>query len=327
MQDLVANFSNQLRHALSIGQAAKFQAPLVPIQNVVIAGLGGSGIGGDIAREIVALEAAVPIAVSKGYFIPAYVGPNTLFIASSYSGNTEETLQAVEQAVSRQAKVVVITSGGKLLELAQAKGFDHVIVPSGFPPRSCLGYSLTQLLFIFQRFKIINRSIEADINESIELLDNEGAAIKNLAKEIAEQVQGKTPVIYATTYNEGVVIRFRQQLNENAKLLCWHNIIPEMNHNELVAWREANDKLAVLLFRDPTEYVRNDLRIDINKQVIAKYTDTLIDIFAKGKSALAKAYYLVHLGDWISCFLAERRGFDAMEIDVIHSLKNELSKN
>ena len=99
-----------------------------------------------------------------------------------------------------------------------------------------------------------------------------------------------------------------------------------MNHNELVAWRETNHNLAVILFRDADEYARNDFRIDINKQVISKYTNTLLEVFAKGKSSLAKAVYLIHLGDWISCYLAEKRGYDAMEIDVIHNLKKELSR-
>ena len=326
MQQLVANFSNQLRHALTIGKASKITQPVQTLQNVVIAGLGGSGIGGDIAREIVALETTLPITVTKGYFIPGFVGPHTLFIASSYSGNTEETLQAVDEAVKRNAKVVCITSGGKLLELAQAKGFDHIVVPAGFPPRSCLGYSLTQLLIVFKTLGIVSRDVEADLNESIQLLEAEENAIQVLAKDLTEKIHGKTPVLYATTYNEGVVIRFRQQLNENSKLLCWHNIIPEMNHNELVAWRETNHNLAVILFRDADEYARNDFRIDINKQVISKYTDTLIEVFAKGKSPLAKAIYLIHLGDWISCYLAEKRGYDAMEIDVIHNLKKELSR-
>ena len=326
MQKLVADFSKQLEHALTIAANAQLTHSNFEIRNILIAGLGGSGIGGDIARELVVLKANVPITVSKGYFIPAFVDKHTLFIASSYSGNTEETLQALEQAMQANAKIVCITSGGKLLEIAQKHHFDHIIVPGGFPPRSCLGYSLTQLLAVFQFFKIADINFRQGIQSAIALLNTLENDIRTDARQIASKLEAKLPIIYATTYNEGISIRFRQQLNENSKTLCWHNIIPEMNHNELVGWREKNKDLAVILFRDQDEYERNIIRIEINKQVIKKYTDDIIEIYTKGTSNIEKALYLIHLGDWISCYLADLRGFDASEINVINNLKDELSR-
>jgi len=326
MQKLVANFSNQLREAVVIGSATNFQTPKTPLHNVVIAGLGGSGIGGDIVREITSLNCKLPVVVTKGYFVPDFVNDNTLFIASSYSGNTEETLQALEMAIERKAKIVCITSGGKVLALAQQHQLDHVVIPGGFPPRSCLGYSITQLLFIFKFFGLINMDVAQDIAAAADLLDQEEENIHQLGHAITASLKGKSPIIYSTTYFEAVAIRFRQQLNENAKMLCWHNVIPEMNHNELVGWRSKNDDLAVILFRDPNEYSRNDLRIEINKNVIKNYTSTFIEIMAKGKNHLEKAMYLIHIGDWISCYLADQRGFNATEIDVINNLKSALSK-
>lgn len=326
MKALVAEFSNQLKKAIDIGKAAQLHKSAHSIQNVVISGLGGSGIGGSIVSEIVAMDASVPITVCKGYFIPAFVNEHTLFIASSYSGNTEETIQALEQAIEKKAKVVCITSGGKAKEIAEKNKLDHILIPGGNPPRSCLGYSLTQLFFIFKFFDLISLDIENQLRASISLLEKEEEQMKELATKITAQLENKLPVIYSTTYNEGIAIRFRQQLNENSKILCWHHVIPEMNHNELVGWREKNDHIAVVLFRDQDEYDRNNTRIEINKDVIKKYTSNIIEIYSKGQSKIEKAIYLIHLGDWISCYLADKRGFDANEINVINALKSELAK-
>ena len=254
MKTLVANFSKQLTEAILIGSKAKLTPPTNKISNVLICGLGGSGIGGSIVTELVAGNANVPINVTKGYFIPAYVNENTLVIISSYSGNTEETLNCMDLAIAKNAKIVSITSGGKVLEISKAKNYDHIVVPGGMPPRSCLGFSLTQLFFILGFFEIISDRFKAELNAAVKLIEDEEINIIAEASSIAEKLKGKLPVIYATTYYEGIAIRFRQQLNENAKILCWHQVIPEMNHNELVGWTEKNDNLSVLIFVDKDEY-------------------------------------------------------------------------
>ncbi|HXC06042.1 MAG TPA: SIS domain-containing protein, partial [Bacteroidia bacterium] len=202
---------------------------------------------------------------------------------------------------------------------------DLITVPGGMPPRACLGYSLTQLLFILQFHQLIGNHVTSDLQAAIQLIEKEEEAIRKEAAGISEKLFGKLPVIYATTYFEGIAIRFRQQLNENSKVLCWHQVIPEMNHNELVGWREKNDSIAVILFRDKEEYERNNARIEINKKVISTYTPNITEIWSKGKSMIEKSIYFIHLGDWISVDLAEKRGFDANEINVINQLKSHLS--
>jgi glucose/mannose-6-phosphate isomerase len=326
MKTLVANFSKQLSKAISIGNKAKLTASKNEISNVLICGLGGSGIGGSIVSELVVGVANVPINVTKGYFIPAYVNENTLVIISSYSGNTEETLNCMKLAITKKAKIVSVTSGGKVLEISKANKFDHIVVPGGMPPRSCLGYSLTQLFFILGFFGIIDNSYKADLEAAIKLINAEENKIITAAKNIAEKLNGKIPVIYTTTYNEGIAIRFRQQLNENAKILCWHQVIPEMNHNELVGWTEKNEDLSVLIFIDKDEYSRNLARVEINKEVIKKYTSNLTIVYSKGNSPIEKAIYFIHLGDWISVLLGELRGADLMEVNVINNLKSALAK-
>jgi glucose/mannose-6-phosphate isomerase len=326
MKTLVQNFSKQLTEAIRIGNSATLTPSKNKIKNVLICGLGGSGIGGSIVAELAAGNATVPINVAKGYFIPAYVNGETLVIISSYSGNTEETLNCMEQAIEMGAKVVAVTSGGKVLEASKTKGFDCIAIPGGMPPRACLGYSLTQLFFILGFHKIINNDYKADLEAAVKLIDSEEWNIITEATEIAAKIKGKIPVIYATTYNEGVAIRFRQQLNENSKILCWHQVVPEMNHNELVGWTEKNDNLSVLFFLDKNDYSRNLARVDINKEVMKKYTTSITEIWSKGNTPIERAIYFVHLGDWISVLLGESRGVDLMEVNVINQLKAKLSE-
>jgi glucose/mannose-6-phosphate isomerase len=326
MKTLIRNFPLQLSQAISIGEQAKLTSYKRKISNVFISGLGGSGIGGTIVSELVAMEAAVPITVSKGYFIPKFVNENTLVIISSYSGNTEETLNCLYLALKRKAKIVCVSSGGKISEIARKKKLDLITIPGGNPPRACLGYSLTQQFFILSYYGIISNKFKVQLKSAIELLDKKKQTIIKEANSIAKKLQGKTPIVYATTYFEGVAIRFRQQLNENSKILCGHQVIPEMNHNELVGWPSGTDRISVILLRDKDEYDRNNVRIEINKKVINKYTPHIIEVWSKGESQIEKALYFIHLVDWVSILLSEIKGVDAMEIRVIDHLKGELSK-
>lgn len=325
MKNLIANFPQQLKEAIQIGESAKLTPSKVNISNVLICGLGGSGIGGTIVSELVAKISKIPITVSKGYFIPNFVNENTLVILSSYSGNTEETLNCLSLAKEKNAKITIITSGGKLGKEAKFNHLDSIIVPDGMPPRACLGYSLTQLFFVLGFHSIIDETYKKDLKSAVNLIESKQESIKKEAELITEKIKGKTPVIYSTTYNEGIAVRFRQQLNENAKILCWHHVIPEMNHNELVGWTIPNDNLSVIFFLDKDEYSRNLARVKIIKKVIEKYA-IVTEIYSKGDSAIEKAIYFIHLGDWVSSMLAEYRKVDAVEVNVINHLKSELSK-
>lgn len=326
MTELIEGFPNQLKEAIEIGKKATFTAAPNTIENVLVSGLGGSGIGGTIVADLTAAQCKVPVSINKEYFIPAFVGPNTLVIISSYSGNTEETLQALGLAYTKGAKIVCVTSGGKIEAFAREKGLDLVLIPGGMPPRACLGYSLTQLFYVLHGFGLINRDFEAQLEKAVALLESKTGEIKTEAAAIATKLSGKLPVLYATPGFEGVAVRFRQQLNENSKILCWHHVIPEMNHNELVGWRDANENLAVVFLRHKNEYFRNTHRIEYSREVASKYTSTIIDIWAEGDSEIEKAFYLVHLTDYVSDMLAGLRQHDAVEVNIITGLKNMLEE-
>ncbi len=325
MDGLIDRFSDQLEEALEIGRNAKLTTP-ERIDKVFVTGLGGSGIGGDFVASFVRDTCPVPYIVSKSYQIPAWVGPHTLAIASSYSGNTEETLTALSGLLLSGAKVIIVSSGGKMIDIAKAEGLDYIQLPDDWPsPRACLGYSLVQQLVILSRFGLISNSLLDEIFLAAQLLRKESSDIRERAERIAALLLGKTTVIYTTDRSEPIALRFRQQLNENAKVLCWHHVIPEMNHNELVGWRDRRDDLAVVVFRNRDDFSRNQIRLEINKEIVSHYTGSFIEIYAKGQSLIEQTMYHVHLGDWVSWYLAQLRGVDATEVRIIDFLKSELA--
>ena len=327
MDQLIERFMDQLQEAVEIGRNAKIRPLESDVHHIYVAGLGGSGIGADFVASFILKECRVPFIVKKGYSVPAYVGPQTLAIANSYSGNTEETLISYDQIRENGARIICIASGGKLIEMARRDGYDYVQVPSDWPsPRACLGYSLTVQLWILQHLGFISERYIGEIQSSIDLLRRESADIKSKAEQIARQLYHKIPIIYVEDRMEPVAVRLRQQINENSKALCWHSVVPEMNHNELVGWREKNENLAVLYLRNDDDYSRNVTRMDINKKIIGQYVNEIIEVRSKGNTMIERSLYLVHLGDWISWYLAQLRGVDALEVKVIDYLKGELAK-
>ena len=325
MKELVESFTEQLKEGSEIAQKAVISKS-DNIQNIIVTGLGGSGIGGTILSELIADHCKVPISINKDYFLPEFAGPNTLVIISSYSGNTEETLQAFEDALKKKTQIACVCSGGKIAELAKQHQIDHVLIPGGKPPRSCIGYSLIQLIKILVAKGFADPRLFNDLKKSIELLEKEKNNIKNEAQKIAKSLVNKIPVIYSLGSCEGTAVRFRQQINENSKMLCWHHVFPEMNHNELVGWTGKNDDLIVITFHTSFDYKRTVKRYEVCKPIFEKFSSGVIDIVAKGESKLEQFMYLINIGDWISCYIADIRGIDPVEVNVINHLKNELSK-
>ncbi len=325
MKKLVLDFPIQLQEALIIGKNHKFVTPVSTFSNIVVTGLGGSGIGGSIVQNFVFDKLNVPFIVNKDYFLPSFVNKHSLVIVCSYSGNTEETLMAMQQARKQKATIVCITSGGKVAEFANAKKLDCILVPAGMPPRSCLGYSMIQLLWVLHHFQLISNSFEREIKGAIKkMIANENETQKQ-SLAIAKKMVGKTPIIYSAATIEGVAIRFRQQINENSKMLAWHGAVPEMNHNELVGWRDiATDKVVVIL-RNHDDFERVQLRIEIGKEIIKKYKPTILEIYSEGKTYWDRIFHLIHITDWISVHLADLRELDATEVKVIDFLKKSLA--
>lgn len=325
MNEHIAGFTRHIVDAMKIGEGFNPKNKR-EIRNILVTGLGGSGIGGSIVSQVCDNELKVPFAVSKDYFIPGFVNEHTLVIASSYSGNTEETLMSLEAAEKKGALIVCVTSGGKVLEIAKQKNYDSIVIPGGMPPRSAFGYSATQLFYVLLGHGLISNAFVAQLKNAVALLDAEEAAIMRDAGTLAEKLMGKIPAIYSAANYEGVAIRFRQQIDENSKMLCWHHVFPEMNHNELVGWTTPNDSIAVIFMRNHDDFTRTQKRMDLCKDIFKKYTPHVFDIWSKGESQLEKAFYLIHYGDWVSWYLSELKNIDCTEVKVIDYLKGELSK-
>ena len=326
MNDYINDFSNHLREAIEIANNTTLAPYTKEIRNILICGLGGSGIGGTIVSDIISSKVNIPIAATKDYSIPNFVNEHTLVIANSYSGNTEETLYALEKCQARGAEIAVITSGGKLKTIAEENKYNKIIIPGNQPPRAMFGYAFTELFFMLNHYGIIDDSFKSDFDKAITLIDTEKADIQKQAMNLAKKMYKQTPVIYVAKGFEGVAVRFRQQLNENSKMLGWHNVVPEMNHNELLGWRTNVDGLAVVYFRNKCDYDRNQIRMDINKKVISKFTSNITEIWSKGDSLIENSLYHISVGDWTSWYLSEMNNVDAIEIDVIDFLKRELAK-
>lgn len=326
MRGLIEDFTLHITESLNISEAATLNPFNGKINNVLICGLGGSGIGGSIISQIVAQDAKCPITINKDYKIPGFVNENTLVVCCSYSGNTEESLEMLAQAQAENAIIACVTSGGKLEEIAKENNYNHIIIPGGHPPRGAFGFGFPPIFYLLSHYNIISNDYISQFKNAVSTINAEQENIINEAQEATEKLFNKIPVIYSDANYEGAAVRFRQQINENSKMLCWHNVIPEMNHNELVGWTKKNDDLAVVIFRNDDDYFRTQKRMEVNKTVFEKYTSTIIEIYSKGNSQLEKALYLVHIGDWISLLLGEKKGIDITEVNVITYLKGELAK-
>ncbi len=335
MRSLIFTFPRQAEEAVAIGNAAKIKFPIAKIRNIVVSGLGGSAIGGDLLRSYLADEIGVPIAVSRHYFLPEYVDDRSLVIISSYSGNTEETISSYKNAIQRKAKILCVTSGGMVKKIALQKKHPVIDIPGGLPPRAALGYSFFPTLIALSKLGFIS-SKKKEIIETILLLQQKAREygdlllLDNLALRTAEKLFGKLPVIYSSADRfDSVNVRWRGQMSENAKTLAYGNVFPELNHNEIVGWEVLKDlmkKIHVVILRDKEDNGRVQLRMKTTKKIIHDFADGITEVNSEGNGLLARMFSLLYLGDWVSFYLAILNGVDPTPVKKIDFLKDELAK-
>lgn len=326
MKQLIHDFPKHIEEALTIAKAAVLKNPTNKIDNVIICGMGGSGIGAKIVSNWVYDDIKIPISLVTDYTLPAFASSNSLVIGSSYSGNTEETISALEIAKSLGAHIVCVCSGGKMEVFCSENDYDCILVPGGNPPRSTLAYSLVQLLHILHSFGLIGSSTIDQMDKSRALLTNNLEEIQTVAKELSSHLYGKVGILYGETIYEGVIVRARQQFNENSKYLCWHHTIPEMNHNELVGWGGGDNRFAPVFFETSDIHPRNKKRFEITSKATEDKCGKVMTVLAKGESRVEQSLYLIHIVDWASYYLCEENNQDIIDIKIIDYLKGELSK-
>lgn len=327
MDRLIEAFPKQISDSLDKTATLTLTPPDRDIHNIFLAGLGGSGISGNYMLELLKESSSIPYVVGKGYDIPHFVNKNTLFIASSYSGNTEETVRSLKQAIDQGAYIVCITTGGEIERVAREYDLQLILLPQGEKiPRAYLGTSLTHQLAALVNLGLAPKSLLKDLRASVDLLKFNQDEIKKQAQEVAAAIKGTIPIIYTTDRNSSVAVRLCQQINENAKQLCWSSIIPEMNHNELVGWDNKEPNISAMYLLNKDDFKRNVMRVKINQEIIEEKARNVIEIYSKGKSLIEKMLYLTHMGDFISLYLAQENGKDPVPVHVIDRLKGALSK-
>jgi glucose/mannose-6-phosphate isomerase len=334
MGDWVTTLPEQCESAFKIGN----DAPLVQgrrFQQVVILGIGGSAIGGDLLRGYSEAEIKIPFTVNRNYDIPAFVGPETLVIASSYSGNTEETLNAYEQAKARGAQMMAISTGGELEARAQRDGVPFAKIPGGLSPRAALGYSFIPLMVILSRLGLISDK-GAEFRDMVDLLKAERGrlgrevpAADNPAKQLAERLHGKLPLFYgAYPWSSVVAYRWKGQMNENGKNLAFTNAFPELNHNETVGWEHPDSltrEVEVVLLRDRGDLPKVQRRFEVTSEIMRPHASGISEVWSRGDSTLARMFSLIFFGDFVSYYLALLNGIDPTPVKVIDYPKGQLA--
>lgn len=327
--DVLINSYKQIEYAWS----NKFDLTNVKtsgISNIVISGLGGSAISADLIKNFLGSELKLPVIVNRNYSLPKFVDKNTLFVASSYSGNTEETISSLNQAIDLGCKIVCITTGGEVESIATKHSLSCVKIEPGFQPRYALGLSFFSLLKVFQQLDLITD--QTSFVDKIKILWKENG-IKfsqedNEAFKIAESVVGFIPIIYSVSdLTNSAGYRFKCQLNENSKLHAFHHEIPEMNHNEIIGWESYHEKklyAIIINIIDPAYHPQIKKRFQILSDIFNKSGVESITIESRHDDFKVRLLDMIYLLDWISYYVGILRGYDPSEIDNIHTLKNLL---
>ncbi|MCL5266182.1 MAG: bifunctional phosphoglucose/phosphomannose isomerase [Chloroflexi bacterium] len=334
MIDRIAELPRQCLDAWNIAQKVTLPADYSVVDGVVVLGMGGSAIGGDLVRTLIADELKVPMQVVRDYDLPAFVGPNTLVVASSYSGSTEETITAFNGAIARKSKVLAITTGGKIKDMAQRMSFPLVVFDYKAQPRAALGFSFVLLLGVLQKLGLVSEV--RGLDEAVQVMERSRArmepaqpAASNPAKQMAQRIHGRLPIVYGGGLLSEVARRWKGQMNENSKAWSYFEVMPELNHNAVVGYEFPKDlasKLVVIFLDSNLIHPRTRLRYRITQDILTKRGVSFEVVEAEGTSPLAQMMSSIYVGDYVSYYLAILNRVDPTPVDVISYLKQELAR-
>ncbi|MGZ8629445.1 MAG: bifunctional phosphoglucose/phosphomannose isomerase [Actinomycetota bacterium] len=334
MLGAVASLPRHAREGYAIGVSAEGLVSAEGVTAVTFCGMGGSAVAGDVLRSLFRGRLIVPVEVNRGPELPAYVDPHTLIVISSYSGDTAETLACFEEAVARGCRVLPITSGGILAARADELGLGWVRIPGGYMPRAALGYLALSLLGAMESVGLLPRLAE-DVDEATEEVERlvgklgpELPTDRNEAKTLAERIGHRQPVVWgADGFGSVAAARWKTQLNENGKVPAWSAALPELDHNEVVGWYgDRGDSSFVVALRHEGEHPDVAVRFPISLEIARDAGVITEEVWATGRSALARFLSLVIMGDYTSCYVGMRRDVDPSPIASIDRLKSFLDE-
>lgn len=336
MGSLLAGFPKQCHQAIEIG--SRFESGRTPtkVRSTIVCGMGGSAIAGDVLASWIGERLPAPLLVHRNYDLPAWAGPEDLVVACSYSGETEETLSSYAKASESGCQRLAISTGGELERRCLKDGVSLIKIPGGMPPRCAFGYSLFALAFGLSKAGLFDLD-QLQLFEAVDIVETlakechwTAPSDANQAWRIAVHLHESIPVIYASNDILGPVARrWANQIDENAKQPAYYALQPELCHNEIVGWEMPDGqakRMSVVMLDDPDDHRRNNLRAQAVAEIIGDAARAVVSLVGKGESRLARMLYLIHLGDWVSYYLAWLNKVDPTPIAPIVKLKNILKE-
>ncbi|NGP89783.1 bifunctional phosphoglucose/phosphomannose isomerase [Fodinibius halophilus] len=333
MWQKLVDFPRQWQEAVDLTANIEFTIDKERIDKLCFVGMGGSASGGELIQAYVYDECPYPVEITRHYKIPGWVDENTLVVACSFSGNTEETLTALVAARDKGAQSIVVTSGGELMLKAAKEDIDYIKLPGGVESRTAIGYIFIPLYRIMQYLGIINES-EQILNETQQFLADENELYSNPedneALNLAHDIKDTLPIFYSDAVTlQPVCLWWQNQFQQNAKTLAYSNTLPEMTHNEIVGWERVvhlTGRLSVIILKDKDDSPRVQRRMQIVEELIEDQTASLHIINSRGPNYLSRIFSLIQMADWTSFYLAMLSNIDPTPVTKIDLLKSKLSE-
>jgi len=335
MLDTLERFPEQIEETIALVDKASLPS-IFKVDNIIVSGMGGSAISGNIVQTFLRDRFDIPIHVNRDYDLPKWAHKNTLVFSQSYSGNTEETLSAFKHAYQKKCQIIGVSSGGKLQEYCEKRAVPHIKIPSGYQPRAATAYLLFSSLLSLKKIGILQNTIDTEVEEAIHATreisktNNKSIAKKdNLAKQIASKIGKTMPHIYGWGIYAPIARRWCTQFNENSKVIARYDVVPECNHNDIVGWSnnpEMSKHFTCIVFRDEKlESLYMTKRLNFMREFFDDAAANIIEVPLRGKKALEKMIVAMYIGDFVSCYLAIDRGVDPTNVDIIEELKRALA--
>lgn len=318
MKGVLQAFPQQCEEALKMGMGYKLKAKPSAL---VFCGLGGSAIPAEVFQA--SFDLKIPIVAHPDYGLPKWVGSDALVFAVSYSGNTEETVDAFREAHKRGCQLIALSSGGKLRELCSMTGVSHIPVPTGLQPRDAVGYQTIPLINVCIDNGMLPAELRIEIREMISLLSKD---YRSKAKELADKLVDKVPILYASRRMRVVARTWKKKFNENAKVQAFANEFPELTHNEIVGYTNPKAAFFAIIIEDDADHPRNQKRMEITKRLLQGKGIPVFSMKLSGSSTLAKIFSSIMLGSWVSYELALNYGTDPSPVEIVEQLKRDMAK-